>query len=79
MRGGCTALVALFLLGRLYVANAGDSRAVVCRRGRSLVASHDFTPETERQRVRQLVSNGVSWSVVKGALNARVIVPPGTI
>ncbi|XP_043224176.1 uncharacterized protein LOC122382641 [Amphibalanus amphitrite] len=56
MRGGCTALVALFLLGRLYVANAGDSRAVVCRRGRAMVASHDFTPETERQRVRQLAS-----------------------
>ena len=55
MRGGCTALVALFLLGRLYVANAGDSRALLCRRGRAMVASHDFTPETERQRVRQLV------------------------
>ena len=24
--GGCTALVALFFLGKLYVANAGDSR-----------------------------------------------------
>lgn len=26
MHGGCTALVALFILGKLYVANAGDSR-----------------------------------------------------
>jgi protein phosphatase 2C zeta, putative (fragment) len=26
MQGGCTALVALFVLGKLYVANAGDSR-----------------------------------------------------
>lgn len=24
--GGCTALVAVFILGKLYVANAGDSR-----------------------------------------------------
>lgn len=26
--GGCTALVALYLQGKLYVANAGDSRLV---------------------------------------------------
>ena len=26
MLGGCTALVALFILGKMYVANAGDSR-----------------------------------------------------
>ncbi|XP_043218999.1 protein phosphatase 1H-like isoform X2 [Amphibalanus amphitrite] len=54
MRGGCTAVVALLLLGRLYVANAGDSRATYCRHGRAVIASHDFTPETERHRVRQL-------------------------
>ena len=24
--GGCTALVALFFMGKLYIANAGDSR-----------------------------------------------------
>uniref|UniRef100_A0A182PT78 PPM-type phosphatase domain-containing protein n=1 Tax=Anopheles epiroticus TaxID=199890 RepID=A0A182PT78_9DIPT len=30
--GGCTALVALFILGKLFVANAGDSRGVLCRR-----------------------------------------------
>ena len=30
--GGCTALVALFILGKLYVSNAGDSRAVLCQR-----------------------------------------------
>ena len=57
MRGGCTAVVALLLLGRLYLANAGDSRATYCRRGRAVLASHDFTPETERHRVRQLVGD----------------------
>lgn len=30
--GGCTALVALFILGKLFVANAGDSRGVLCKR-----------------------------------------------
>ncbi|XP_037067977.1 protein phosphatase 1H-like isoform X1 [Pollicipes pollicipes] len=54
MRGGCTAVVALLLLGRLYVANAGDSRAVLCRAGHAGPATTDFTPESERQRVRQL-------------------------
>lgn len=30
--GGCTACVTLFINGKMYVANAGDSRAVLCRR-----------------------------------------------
>jgi serine/threonine protein phosphatase PrpC len=39
----------------MYVANAGDSRGVLVRNGRSHPMSHDFTPESERQRVRRLV------------------------
>jgi len=54
--GGCTALVALFILGKLYIANAGDSRAVLCKNRCPVPLSNDFTPETERQRIRQLVS-----------------------
>lgn len=30
--GGCTALAVLYLLGKLYVANAGDSRCVAVSR-----------------------------------------------
>lgn len=30
--GGCTALVALFIFGKMFVSNAGDSRAVLCQR-----------------------------------------------
>ncbi|TDG39166.1 hypothetical protein AWZ03_014410 [Drosophila navojoa] len=30
--GGCTACVTLFIDGKMYVANAGDSRAVLCQR-----------------------------------------------
>lgn len=30
--GGCTALVTLFINGKLFVANAGDSRAILCQR-----------------------------------------------
>ncbi|GFU18657.1 protein phosphatase 1H [Trichonephila clavipes] len=54
MTGGCTALVALFMFGKLYVANAGDSRAVLCRGIKTFPMSNDFTPETERNRIRKL-------------------------
>ncbi|XP_069693404.1 protein phosphatase 1H [Periplaneta americana] len=56
IKGGCTALVALFILGKLYIANAGDSRAVLCKSRTPIPMSNDFTPETERQRVRQLAA-----------------------
>lgn len=52
--GGCTALAALFILGRLYVANAGDSRAVICDGETCKPMSVDFTPENERDRIRKL-------------------------
>ena len=54
MQGGCTVLVAVFILGKLYVANAGDSRAVLCREKAAYPMSFDFTPVSERQRLQQL-------------------------
>ena len=32
MPGGCTVLVALFILGKLYVANAGDCKGVLLKK-----------------------------------------------
>ncbi|XP_040019078.2 protein phosphatase 1H isoform X3 [Gasterosteus aculeatus] len=52
--GGCTALAAVFLLGKLYVGNAGDSRAIIIRAGEVLPMSAEFTPESERQRLQFL-------------------------
>nr|XP_058931254.1 protein phosphatase 1M isoform X3 [Kogia breviceps] len=52
--GGCTALVAVTLQGKLYVANAGDSRAILVRRDEVRPLSSEFTPESERQRIQQL-------------------------
>ncbi|XP_018566526.1 protein phosphatase 1H [Anoplophora glabripennis] len=52
--GGCTALVALFILGKLYIANAGDSRAIICKEDSFISMSMDFTPENERDRIRRL-------------------------
>lgn len=42
MHAGCTAIVALKCRNTLHVANAGDSRGVLCRAGvhRSLLALH---------------------------------------
>ncbi|XP_076860907.1 protein phosphatase 1H-like [Brachyhypopomus gauderio] len=50
--GGCTALAAMFLLGKLYVANAGDSRAIIIRNSEIIPMSTEFTPESERQRLQ---------------------------
>ncbi|KAM9376278.1 protein phosphatase 1H [Pholidichthys leucotaenia] len=52
--GGCTALVVVFLLGNLYVGNAGDSRAIIIRAGEVIPMSAEFTPESERQRLQFL-------------------------
>uniref|UniRef100_A0A4X1W2V7 Protein phosphatase, Mg2+/Mn2+ dependent 1H n=3 Tax=Sus scrofa TaxID=9823 RepID=A0A4X1W2V7_PIG len=52
--GGCTALIVVCLLGKLYVANAGDSRAIIVRNGEIIPMSSEFTPETERQRLQYL-------------------------
>ncbi|UYV79164.1 PPM1J [Cordylochernes scorpioides] len=54
MSGGCTVLVAVFILGKLYLANAGDSRAIICKGKTVVPMSCDFTPESERSRVKQL-------------------------
>ncbi|XP_030064426.1 protein phosphatase 1M isoform X1 [Microcaecilia unicolor] len=52
--GGCTALIALYLHGKLFVANAGDSRAIIIKKQSILQLSNEFTPETERQRLQYL-------------------------
>lgn len=54
IKGGCTALVALLFNGKLYVANAGDSRAVLCRGEKTEQMSHDFSAESEKQRLSYL-------------------------
>ncbi|XP_071696858.1 probable protein phosphatase 2C 2 [Rutidosis leptorrhynchoides] len=53
---GTTALTALLLGRRLVVANAGDCRAVVCRKGEAINMSEDHRPTnpSERKRVLEL-------------------------
>ena len=72
MRTGCTACV----MGidesnkKIYFANAGDSRVVLCRKGVAEEGSHDHKPEMESEKNRIYKADGwISEGRVKGNLN----------
>lgn len=50
---GSTAISALIIGNTLFVANVGDSRAVLCSNGKAIPMSHDHKPsrEDEKQRI----------------------------
>ncbi|XP_028397702.1 protein phosphatase 1H-like [Dendronephthya gigantea] len=52
--GGCTAVVSLFMKNKLFLANAGDSRAIICKDGKPIPVTKDHTPETDRCRLQVL-------------------------
>lgn len=58
---GCTAVTALVDLtgNTLTVANAGDSRCVVSRRGRAVPMSYDHKPKDQEERTRIEKAGGV--------------------
>ncbi|XP_053210593.1 probable protein phosphatase CG10417 isoform X2 [Panonychus citri] len=68
---GCTAVFALLKGNRLYVANAGDSRCVVSRRGKALDMSLDHKPEDTIEKKRIEAAGGIvnSDGRVNGGLN----------
>ena len=49
---GCTLLAALLWGSQLVIANAGDSRAVLCRRGRAMNLSRDHKPSMASEKLR---------------------------
>ncbi|XP_053378070.1 protein phosphatase 1H-like [Mercenaria mercenaria] len=51
VKGGCTTLVVLLLEGKMYIANAGDSRAVLCQGDKVEQVTTDFNPVTDKQRI----------------------------
>jgi len=55
---GCTAVLALVAGQKLYVANAGDSRCVVCREGKAVDMSADHKPEDEPELKRITAAGG---------------------
>ncbi|XP_074296487.1 putative protein phosphatase 2C 60 isoform X4 [Silene latifolia] len=72
---GCTACVSLIRGGQLLVANAGDSRCVISRKGQAYNLSRDHKPELEAERDRILKAGGfIHAGRVNGSLNlARAI------
>lgn len=67
---GCTACVCAIHEGKLYFANAGDSRAVICKKGIAYPMSIDHKPELETESNRIDKAGGwVQDGRVKGNLN----------
>jgi len=54
VQAGCTAVVAVKFGNDLFVANAGDSRGVLCRSGQAVALSEDHKPAQEIERTRIL-------------------------
>lgn len=72
---GSTACVAVLRGNQLVVANAGDSRCVISRKGQAYNLSRDHKPELEAERERILKAGGfIHAGRVNGTLNlARAI------
>jgi protein phosphatase 1G len=58
VQAGCTAVVALKTGNDLYVANAGDSRGVLCRGGQAIALSEDHKPAQQIERDRIIRAGG---------------------
>jgi len=68
---GCTAVLAALHGNQLYVANAGDSRCVLSRRGKAIDMSIDHKPEddVERERIEKAGGKVTGDGRVNGGLN----------
>ncbi|KAI3451372.1 hypothetical protein Pfo_008037 [Paulownia fortunei] len=68
---GTTALIALMLGRTMIIANAGDSRAVLGKRGRAIELSNDHKPNCTSERLRIEKLGGVIYD---GYLNGQLSV-----
>ncbi|XP_061346230.1 probable protein phosphatase 2C 22 [Gastrolobium bilobum] len=69
LASGTTALAALVIGRLLVVANAGDCRAVLCRRGKAIEMSRDHKPICSKEKKRIEASGGY---VYDGYLNGQL-------
>ena len=58
VHAGCTAVVTLRVGNRLFTANCGDSRAVLCRAGKALPLSFDHKPNDQIEMNRIVGAGG---------------------
>lgn len=71
---GCTAIVAFLVKNKLYIANAGDCRAILCRAGHAIALSRDHVASCLEERNRIVKEGGVvkwqldTWRVGAAAL-----------
>lgn len=73
---GCTAVVAVLKAGELFVANAGDSRAVLGRGGEAVPLSADHKPASASEKERITNAGGFVSEVLPPLLKkARHIAP----
>jgi len=71
MVGGTTAVVAYFIKQELFIANVGDSRAVLCQHGKAIRVTTDHKPDVESEKDRIIKSGG--W-VKNGAITGSLTV-----
>ena len=72
LRTGCTACVCVIEENskKAYFANAGDSRVVLCKKGKAIAMSIDHKPDLEKEKNRIYKADGwISDGRVKGNLN----------
>lgn len=70
---GCTAVCVLLTEDLLVCANAGDSRAVICREGKALALSNDHKPNDPAERSRiEAAGATVQENVVDGRVYSRI-------
>ena len=72
LRTGCTACVCAIeeKSKKVYFANAGDSRVVICKKGKAIPMSVDHKPDLEKEKERIYKADGwISDGRVKGNLN----------
>ena len=70
IEAGATSVVAAVRNGVLYVANAGDSRAVLCRRGTAVALSEDHKPALPTELAR--ISRAGGWVTAQGRINGNL-------
>ena len=69
LQAGCTAIVVVISPEKIYVANAGDSRAVLMRNGKVEALSEDHKPSLESERDR-IIKAGAT--IVEGRVNGNL-------